>query len=71
MKRDHLVPVAVKDIGDIVSSKIVKQSDRLYHIQRLEEIRDYCNTVINWVIYLSTVFSLCQFINNIRHTLGS
>lgn len=46
MKRDHLVPVAVKDIGDMVSSKIVKQSDRLYHIQRLEEIRDYCNTVI-------------------------
>lgn len=46
MKRDHLVPVVVKDIGDKVNSNIVKQIDRLYHIRRLEEIRDYCNTVI-------------------------
>jgi hypothetical protein len=46
MKRDHLVPVAVKDIGDKVFSKIAKQSDKIYQIQRLEEIRDYCNTII-------------------------
>jgi hypothetical protein len=46
MKRDHLVPVAVKDIGALISSEIIKPSDRLYHIQRLEEIRNFCDVVI-------------------------
>jgi len=46
MKNEHLIPVAIKDIAEKINSPIVKQFDKDYHAQRLETIKEYCETVL-------------------------
>lgn len=57
MKNEHLVPVAIRDICEKIDSSIVRPHEKMYHIQRLETIRDYCDLVIkkNQNIYKSRI----------------
>lgn len=49
MKNQHLIPANVVDLVEKLNSKTINQNERNIYIQRLEAIRDYCDTALKKV----------------------